>query len=100
MQDLEKKLLKLDDIEPVSVGNSSVNDYREEIEQAKPSSDPAYWAKSGCKDCHGRGVFGIVYTKLGKNNTLKHEKVCSCVTKAWRKWQDKFVEELRKKKFK
>jgi len=75
--------------------NLRYNDYREEIEEAKPSPDPKYWARSGCNKCHGRGTVGMTSRKVG-DNTIKSYELCDCATKAWQKWQDEFVEKLRK----
>ena len=70
---------------------------KEEIEAAKPSSDPKYWAKSNCKHCYGRGVEGTIVTKFGTNNSMRNSQICSCVTKAWNKWQEKFLETRKNK---
>lgn len=99
LTDIEKKCAQIGTINMPPPKGMQHNDYREEIEKAKPSADPAYWAKPGCRTCYGKGVLGVVTTKFGKNNTLKSEQVCLCVTKRWQVWQDEFVKKLREEKF-
>jgi|GEM_PF-6978113 len=98
LTDLEKQFLRVATLDIKPRPGMSINDYREEIEKAKPSSDPSYWAKRGCKKCNGTGVDGFVATKFGTNNsnTMRHEQICACATKKWQEWQDAFVEKLRK----
>lgn len=95
LTDLEKQAISLNTLEPASLDKIKYNDYREEIEMAKPSSKPEYWAKKGCKRCHGTGLEGSVSQTVKGNNTIKTNQVCECVTKAWHKWQEEFVEKLR-----
>lgn len=80
---------------PVAAG-VSFSDYREEIEKAKPSPKPSYWAKPSCKKCHGKGTAGFIEKKLESGNKIRHEQLCACATKAWQKWQDDFVADLKK----
>jgi F0F1-type ATP synthase membrane subunit b/b' len=72
---------------------------RDEIEEAKPSKEPAYWAKPSCKKCYGRGIVGVLTQSVGKGNTIRNEQLCSCVEKAWQAWQEDFLDrrELQKK---
>ncbi len=64
----------------------------EEMEKDKPSANAADWAKPGCKHCHGRGVIGVQSLTTAKGgNTIKHELLCTCARKAWKKWQDAWM---------
>jgi hypothetical protein len=62
----------------------------EKMEKDKPSKDPSFWAKKGCKHCYGRGTTGCLVTKFGEGNTIRNEQLCSCVSKAFAKWQEKW----------
>lgn len=98
LRELQSKALTLNSLDPVD--KFSHNDYREEIERAKPSDKPEYWAKKGCKDCCGTGVVGIVTTNIGNSsNKLRSSQICSCVRKRWHSWQDAFVENLKRARF-
>lgn len=74
------------------------NDYQEEIEAAKPSDKPEFWAKSNCKHCYGKGVVGRTTTTVAGNNKIVNEQICQCATKAWQDWQARFIEQLKKAK--
>lgn len=61
-----------------------------ESERNKPSSDPSFWAKRGCKRCHGTGICGIVTHKVG-SNTVKNGQICDCASKRFVKWRNDYV---------
>lgn len=65
----------------------------EAMEKDKPSKDPVYWAKKGCRDCLGRGVVGKVTQTVGNGNKIVNEQLCSCAKKSFAAWQAKWVEE-------
>ena len=65
----------------------------EAMEKDKPSKDPIYWAKKGCKDCSGRGIVGRVTQTDKHNNKIVNEQLCNCVKKAFSAWQQKWFEE-------
>lgn len=69
----------------------------EKMEKDKPSQVPSYWAKKGCKHCYGRGTTGYTVQKLEGGNTIRNEQLCSCVLKAFSKWQDQWYAEHIKK---
>ena len=69
-----------------------------ELEADKPSDDPAYWAKSSCKNCFGRGIIGTIKTTFAQDNTLQQKLLCDCARKKYRKWLEKKFEERRKLK--
>lgn len=50
-------------------------------EHAKPSSDPAYWAKRSCRTCLGRGLM----TVNGKGI------VCGCAHRRFKVWRDEWI---------
>lgn len=64
----------------------------EECEKAKPSSDPAYYAKSSCNSCYGRGIEGSISIKQPGINYV-NELVCSCARKRYKKWVDNWIKE-------
>ena len=64
----------------------------EEMQKDKPSDEASYWAKSGCKFCHGRGVIGAVTTVQGDNNLIKHGQLCVCAQRSWKKWEEDWLE--------
>lgn len=64
----------------------------EELQKDKPSSDASYWAKPGCKHCHGRGEVGTVTRVVGDNNKIKNSMLCVCVSRRWKQWQDDWLE--------
>lgn len=68
-----------------------------EVEKLKPSSDPAYWAKPGCKDCNGRGVIGMQKTVMKGNNTIINNLLCHCTRKRYSAWVTKTAEEVKAK---
>ncbi len=96
LTDLQKKTAEARTIDVSPAPGMKYNDYRDEIEAAKPSADPAYWAKKSCKQCHGTGTSGFIKKPLGNGNTIQHAAICECVEKKWGKWQEDFVVELRK----
>lgn len=67
----------------------------EELEKAKPSSDPAYWAKPGCKDCGGRGVIGKQTVTLKGNNIITNDLLCMCGRKRWNRWKEEWLDNRR-----
>jgi hypothetical protein len=69
----------------------------DEVEKLRPSSDPAYWAKTGCKDCLGRGVVGKQTLKTKGDNTIINSLLCSCARKKYRAWVEKTADEMRSK---
>jgi hypothetical protein len=69
-----------------------------ELEAEKPSIDPAYWAKSSCKECHGRGIVGNIKSSFGKGNVVTQQLICSCAQKKYRKWLEQKYEERKKAK--
>jgi len=69
----------------------------EAMEKDKPSKEPVWWAKKGCKDCFGRGVVGKTTQIVGDGNKIIHEQLCSCVKKAFAVWQEKWVEDHKEK---
>ncbi|MCJ7759716.1 hypothetical protein MUP59_01040 [Candidatus Bathyarchaeota archaeon] len=70
----------------------------DEVEKLKPSSDPAYWAKKGCKDCLGRGVVGKQTLKTKGDNTIINSLLCGCARKKYRAWVEKTADEMKTKK--
>lgn len=98
LHQLRKQAMSLNRIETVDPSKFSHNDYREQIEAAKPSADPSYWAKPGCHDCHGKGVVGVTQTELGGGNKLRRSELCPCAKQNWQRWQDEFVANLRAEK--
>lgn len=60
-------------------------------EEAKPSKEPAYWAKRSCKRCFGRGIEGVITVKFGDGNTMKNEQLCYCASKNFAKWRNEFI---------
>ena len=68
----------------------------EAAEKLKPSSDPSYWAKKGCKECYGRGVVGNVTMVLKGNNRIQTQMVCSCTKKRYRTWLQATIEGMKK----
>jgi chromosome segregation ATPase len=93
-----EKLIMGDTVAPNKLPQIKHNDYREEIEAAKPSDKPEFWAKSNCKHCHGKGVVGKTTTTVAGNNKIINNQICQCATKAWQDWQARFVEQLKKAK--
>jgi prefoldin subunit 5 len=69
----------------------------EAMEKDKPSKEPVWWAKKGCKDCFGRGVVGKTTQIVGDGNKIIHEQLCACVKKAFAVWQEKWVEDHKEK---
>lgn len=69
----------------------------EAMEKDKPSREPSYWAKKGCRDCLGRGVIGKTTKVVGNGNKIINEQLCPCVRKAFAVWQDKWMEEHKDK---
>jgi hypothetical protein len=67
------------------------------VEKLKPSSDPAYWAKKGCKDCNGRGVIGTQTTTLKGNNKITNSLLCVCTRKRYKVWVEKTAAEVKAK---
>lgn len=65
-------------------------------EQAKPSSEPGFWAKKSCNKCLGRGIHGSITTKIG-TNTMKTGLICECAKKRFVKWRNDWVFEYCKK---
>jgi hypothetical protein len=63
-----------------------------ELEKEKPSSDPKYWAKKGCKHCYGRGVIGRIESSFGNGNRTTGDCLCSCARKNWIRWRDEWLE--------
>ncbi len=81
-------------------------DDRREFTQAAqdmtPSHDPAYWAKSSCSKCYGRGIIGkrhffmpgqsakVVRGENGEkvltNSVTKMDIRCKCASKGYQKW--------------
>ncbi len=55
-------------------------------EKAKPSSDPAYWAKKSCKRCYGRGIEGTQLT-----GSVRNEIACSCAVTKFMAWRADFI---------
>lgn len=52
--------------------------------EACPSNDPAYWAKSSCNKCYGRGIMGQLVP-----NPKSEDRVplgCRCIEKSYRRW--------------
>lgn len=76
----------------VKIENTLEKHLLEELEKAKPSSDPAYWAKPGCKDCGGRGVIGKQTVTLKGKNVITNELLCMCGRKRWNKWKEEWLE--------
>jgi hypothetical protein len=66
----------------------------DELERIKPSSEPSYWAKSSCKDCHGRGIVGTVTSVMKGNNKVTQQLVCACTRKRFQKWRDLHISRL------
>jgi hypothetical protein len=98
LMDLQKRALTVNKMDPVDGSRFVHNDFRAQIEEAKPSGDPEYWAKSNCKLCHGRGIMGTTTSLIGGTNKLVTPQTCSCASAAWQKWQDDFVEKLLEEK--
>jgi len=97
VKDAQKKVIQIGTIDVPAPKGIKHNDYREEIEKAKPSDKPSYWAKPGCKDCCGTGIYGMKTREVGDGNKLTTSQICSCASKNWKKWQEEFVEKLRSK---
>lgn len=72
----------------------------EAMENDKPSKDPSYWAKKGCRDCFGRGIMGRVTQTIGDGNKIINEQLCSCVKKSFAVWQENWIEEHKDKAIK
>lgn len=68
----------------------------DEADKLKPSSDPSYWAKKGCKDCCGRGIVGTTTQILKGNNRVQHQLVCHCTRKRYRTWLETTIRNLEK----
>jgi hypothetical protein len=73
-------------------------DLLDEAEKLKPSNEPSFWAKKGCKECYGRGVIGSMTTVMKGNNRIQQTLVCSCVRKRYRVWLRETIEGLKKLK--
>lgn len=98
LNQLKKQALTMDRIDTVDGSKFVYNDYREEIEAAKPSEKPEYWAKSGCRKCHGTGIEGMTTTIFGQGNQMKRSEICDCASQNWKRWQADFVAKLKEDK--
>jgi hypothetical protein len=99
LDNLQRKALTMHTIETVDGSTYKLDDYRDQIEEAKPSEKPDYWAKKGCKECHGTGVAGTMTQNIGNTtNKMTTSQICSCATKKWHKWQEEFVAQLKHQK--
>jgi hypothetical protein len=88
-------LLKQDSrTKDLSERNQMTSDYPkwilELMEKDKPSASPIHWAKKGCRRCYGRGTVGLLTQNAGNGNKIRNELLCSCVQKAFSKWQDEW----------
>jgi chromosome segregation ATPase len=83
---------------PNKLSSIKHDDYREEVEAAKPSDKPEFWAKQDCKHCYGKGVVGKTTTTVAGGNKIVNNQICQCATKAWQDWQARFIEQLKKAK--
>jgi len=59
-------------------------------EDAKPSSDPDYWAKRSCNHCYGRGIVGQM-SSIVQKNTIVQNLLCTCSKKNFQKWRDNWI---------
>jgi len=78
--------------------DEDTQNFIEAAEKALPSSEPSYWAKSGCKRCYGRGIIGVLHsfaqpaqsTKKAYSNSNTSDKKCGCWIRPYRKWLGEF----------
>lgn len=70
----------------------------EEMQKDKPSNEASFWAKSGCKHCHGRGVTGTISTRDKNANVFTSEALCICAHKSYKKWQEEWLEARKPKR--
>jgi hypothetical protein len=76
----------------IKVGTGVPKHLLEEMEKDKPSAEPEYWAKSGCRYCYGTGTIGVRVQTVGKGNTIRNEELCICASKKWQQWQEAWFE--------
>jgi hypothetical protein len=65
-----------------------------ESEKAKPTSEPAYWAKRSCNKCYGRGIIGNVERKV-ETNTFVTPLLCNCANRNFGKWRDEWIKQYK-----
>lgn len=82
----------------VPIESKFTKEQLEAAEKLKPSSDPSFWAKKGCKECCGRGIVGKMTTVFKGNNRMQSDLVCSCTRARYRAWLTKTIEDLEKQK--
>jgi chromosome segregation ATPase len=70
----------------------------EEMQKDKPSDEASYWAKPGCKHCHGQGEVGTLTTNVGNNNKVSSRLLCVCAARKWKAWQLDWLENRQNKK--
>ena len=51
------------------------------VEDMRPSNKAAYWAKSSCTKCYGRGIIGSIHNSMGTISLP-----CPCADKKYNKW--------------
>jgi hypothetical protein len=74
-------------------------------QDATPSQDPAYWAKSSCSKCYGRGILGKRHLFMPgtaaqslcdsdgvktMNSVTTVDVQCKCTTKSYQAWLVEF----------
>lgn len=57
-------------------------EFLQAVEDMTPSKDPAYWAKSSCTKCYGRGILGTLVKPSGERVVPS----CACTSKNYEKW--------------
>jgi hypothetical protein len=65
-----------------------------ESEKAKPTSEPAYWAKRSCNRCYGRGIVGNVERKVD-TNTVVVPLLCNCANRNFGKWREEWIKQYK-----